>query len=1098
MARKRHETEEHYATPEFTGRYVRAISYYTPAAIETRSRSRREKTRWVLAAAADAKKDIMTAVSPTDADIATPLLAAKEAYAACKERHLTDRKEIRDLLLPDVIAAFGVAAKETLGFEPRDLQIQAATLLYEGNGEKGVIADMKTGEGKTITAALNAAMFAVDGGSVHVATRNDYLARRDGLQMAAIYNALGLTVGVIQSTGETYVYNPYTQTLEPKGRNGVGRDAAYACDIVYGVGSEFGFDFLRDNSATHKSQLRQVRGRVHMVVDEADDVMVNQATTPLIMQREAKAASTKKEVVLEIGEHKITFSQMTRFMASFVDGLEEGKVDDPGGYFKQVKRMITQRKFGKLQKRKDALFRPSGDFVPNYVTGEIYPTSVGYARLQKELYLKLFRTLPQVNEFTKYAEGLFSNPEVASKLLYFLQNALKARCFYHNGQDYQVLRSRQTGLREVVIIDTATLGGGRPLVGRRFEDDLHAAIEAKERRLLPEKERATLPITSDRPVGAAITFQNYFALYDTLAGMTGTATYSAEEFYNAYGTDVVMIPRHTKSKMINHTENMPLLFKTREGQFRWMMNEIKRRYFTVDANKIKIPTQEELEQRGITPEEAEKERIAYMNNIGYLRPILVGLQTPGDVDAFFREYLLPEVTKFILNPMQDEQFAKYMQANFPELLTPGQETELRNFLAIVTGNIKGSINLQSLTAENSADEEARIANAGKLMTITVTCMAGRGTDIKLGGEHGTLSQHDVVNDRGGLYILGEHGSPESDEQLVGRGARWEDNGEAILVARADGLLIERSLGREVARYFRETEMGDNDYYTGPDATRHVQEWQQHVLQQGVDSRKHLIELYRVQNEQRTALYRDREQIVSADNIDNAAGRIFELVVDDIVTEYEQERQISASDVLADELVTKIASLFPNQSLATLGSAQVRKLLRIVRAVNGNPGSSANLLYLLDHLSPEERALLAKKDLRGLLVSFLEERYVAATVDREFKAREAIPTSGSIVSRQIQEREAAEQVLEAERQMMLAIVDEEWTEQMQDLKQIERARWLQNPATIIAKGFNGAENPDVWYIREAGRRFDGMKRRILEQIARALLASPQVATATEAS
>ncbi|MFZ5654630.1 MAG: preprotein translocase subunit SecA [Pseudomonadota bacterium] len=363
-----------------------------------------------------------------------------------------------DQLLPEAFATVREVASRTLGLRHFDVQLIGGIVLHQGK-----IAEMRTGEGKTLVATLPAYLNALPGRGVHVVTVNDYLARRDATWMGPIYRALGLSVGVIQSFAGPGVPNSFrlgpTGELEP-----VSRREAYAADILYGTNNEFGFDYLRDNMALRLEDKSQ-RGQVYAIVDEVDSILIDEARTPLIISGAARDSSALYKRI----------DQLVRLM-------KPGTEDDPA------------------------------DFIPDEKTRQVELTEAGHEKIEQLL----------------IGEGLLGPDDSLYQaanlgLLHHVHNALRARNLFHRDVEYIVRDG------EVVLIDEHT---GRTMPGRRLSEGLHQAIEAKE----------GVAIQSESQTLASTTFQNYFRLYEKLAGMTGTADTEAFEFQQIYGLQVVVIP----------------------------------------------------------------------------------------------------------------------------------------------------------------------------------------------------------------------------------------------------------------------------------------------------------------------------------------------------------------------------------------------------------------------------------------------------------------------------------------------------------------------------------------------------------------------------
>ena len=393
-----------------------------------------------------------------------------------------------DAVLPEAFALVRESSKRTLGLRPYDVQLIGGALLHSGK-----ITEMRTGEGKTLVGTFPAYLNALAGKGVHVVTVNDYLARRDGVWMGQIYAALGLSVGIINSSG-SYLYDPNHQDKDAL-RDEVGsfkvvyeflrpctRKEAYAADITYGTNSEYGFDYLRDNIEFEMINVRQ-RGHAFAIVDEIDSILIDEARTPLIISAPAEDSENLYEL----------FANIARSLR-----VEEHYLID--------------------EKLKSATL-----------------TDAGIEAAEKMLGI----------------ENIYTDKGI--KYVHHLETAVRAKALYINDKEY-VVRDN-----EVVIVDEFT---GRLQPGRRWSDGLHQAVEAKEGVLIQRESRTY----------ASITYQNYFRMYDKLAGMTGTGLTSQEEFYTVYKLEVVPVPTN---RSINRSDFNDLIFQNEPGKFTAIINRVK-------------------------------------------------------------------------------------------------------------------------------------------------------------------------------------------------------------------------------------------------------------------------------------------------------------------------------------------------------------------------------------------------------------------------------------------------------------------------------------------------------------------------------------------
>ncbi len=410
--------------------------------------------------------------------------------AELKER--LAKGETLDQILPEAFALVREASRRTLGQRHYDVQLIGGIALHRGN-----IAEMRTGEGKTLVATLPTYLNALTGLGVHVVTVNDYLSRRDGVWMGQVYAFLGLTLGVINSQNTSFVYDP-THTEKDAERDGVAvykvvyeflrpssRKESYAADITYGTNNEYGFDYLRDNLANRAEDIVQ-RPHNYAVVDEIDSILIDEARTPLIISSEAEES------------------------------------DD------------FYRKFADIAIR----LNPDEDYSIDEKRKTISLTDAGISKAEQALNID--------NIYT----------EKGIKYVHHLETAVRAKALFLKDRDYVITNG------EVVIVDAFT---GRMQPGRRWNEGLHQAIEAKE----------SVKIQKETRTAASITFQNYFRFYKKLSGMTGTARTSEEEFRKVYGLDVIEVPTHREIKRVDHND---LIFQTEKGKWQAIAKEVRARH----------------------------------------------------------------------------------------------------------------------------------------------------------------------------------------------------------------------------------------------------------------------------------------------------------------------------------------------------------------------------------------------------------------------------------------------------------------------------------------------------------------------------------------
>jgi len=424
------------------------------------------------------------------------------------KKNLRDFKRTAfDEILPEAFALVRESSKRTVGLRPFDVQLIGGIVLHEGG-----IAEMKTGEGKTLAATFAIFLNALEGEGAHLITVNDYLARRDANWMSPIYHKLGLSVGCIQHDC-AFIFDPQTEpdqnevSVEMENLRPISRREAYACDITYGTNNEFGFDYLRDNLVLDASQMSQ-RKHHFAVVDEVDSILIDEARTPLIISAPDTESSSKYDMV---AKQVLPLLKKVRF----VTNIEESEA-----------------------KKFHADLGEGYDIVANEEKKSALLTQEGQDKCEKALGINgLFEEFEGDNLEWKHA----------------IDQLIKAKVFFHCDKDYVIKDG------EIIIVDSFT---GRLMPGRRYSEGLHQAIEAKEG-LEVRKESKTL---------ATITFQNYFRFYEKLAGMTGTAATNAEEFIKVYGLDVVSIPTN---KPVIRVDRSDSIYKTEKGKFMAVARKIQ-------------------------------------------------------------------------------------------------------------------------------------------------------------------------------------------------------------------------------------------------------------------------------------------------------------------------------------------------------------------------------------------------------------------------------------------------------------------------------------------------------------------------------------------
>jgi preprotein translocase subunit SecA len=804
-------------------------------------------------------KRVATAVNSIEEDYTDLTDAELRALTDEYRERLADDEDLDDLL-PEAFATAREAAQRVLGQRPFDVQIMGAAALHYGN-----MAEMKTGEGKTLTGVLPAYLNALAGNGVHLVTTNDYLAQRDAEWMGRIHRFLGLSVGVVL---------PGASPAEHR--------AAYECDITYGTNNEFGFDYLRDNMAMSADQLVQ-RGHYYAIVDEVDSILIDEARTPLIISGPA-----------EHNQRWYTeFSQIIGRMQRGTDGEGDYEVDEG--------------------KRTVAI------------------TERGVAKVEDRLGI----------------ENLYES--VNTPLVGYLNNAIKAKELYHRDKEYIVRDG------DVLIVDEFT---GRVLPGRRFSEGMHQAIEAKE----------GVKIKQENQTLATITLQNYFRLYDKLAGMTGTAQTEAAEFNKVYGVGVVSIPTHLP--MIRD-DRSDVIYKSEKAKFNAVVDDIAERH-----------------------------------TLG--QPVLVGT-------------------------------------------TSVEKSEILSVLLKRRGVPHNVLNAKFL-----AREAEIVAQAGRKGAVTVaTNMAGRGTDIMLGGNPEYLAAAEVraqgldptedpdgyaqalaaatpkweavckaegeeVVAAGGLYVLGteRHEARRIDNQLRGRSGRQGDPGESRFYLSLQDDLMRRFRASAVEAVMDRLNIPEDVPIESKMVSRQIKSAQTQIEGQNAEIRKNVLKYDEVLNQQRQVIYAERRRVLNGEDLHEQVRHMVEDVVGEYVAGAAAEGYSEDWDL--DQLWSGLKQLYP---------------------------IGLTIEDVLDEVGGER----AKLDVDALRARLVDDAF-AAYARREEELGEA-------------------PMREAERQVLLSVIDRKWREHLYEMDYLKEGVGLRAYAQ---------RNPVVEYQREGYAMFQTMLDGIKEE------------------
>ncbi|MFH1715491.1 MAG: preprotein translocase subunit SecA [Elusimicrobiota bacterium] len=605
-----------------------------------------------------------------------------------------------DDLAAEAFACVREASKRTIGLRHFDVQILGGMVLHQGK-----IAEMRTGEGKTLVATLPVYLNSLTGKGVHVVTVNDYLAKRDSEWMGPVYKFLGLTIGVVQHD-----------------INHEERKNAYACDVTYITNNELGFDYLRDNMVTSREE-KVLRNQYYAIVDEVDSILVDEARTPLIISGPAEMSTEKYYII-----NRIVPSLKGRFVT------ESEQID---------------AKYNNID------LSVGFDYLVDEKAHTATLTAQGVANCERMLSVK----------------NLYD--DIQSEWVHHINQALRAHNLFKRDVDYVVNNG------EVVIVDEFT---GRLMPGRRWSDGLHQAVEAKE----------NVKIARENQTLATITFQNFFKMYEKLAGMTGTAVTEAEEFWHIYKLDVLEIPTNQPIKRI---DNADVIYRTEREKYSAIVNEI-----------------EELNRKG--------------------SPVLVGTRSIEKSEKLAHMLKRKGVPHQVLN-------AKYHEM-----------------------------------------EAHIIAQAGKKGAVTIaTNMAGRGTDIVLGGNPSLERDREDVLNAGGLHIIGteRHDSRRIDNQLRGRSGRQGDPGSTRFYLGLDDELMRLFGSERISMVMQKLGMQEGEDIQHPWISKAIESAQRKVEGMNFDIRKQLLEYDNVMNKQREVVYTQRNMLLESESLRDSVNDLIDEV-----------------------------------------------------------------------------------------------------------------------------------------------------------------------------------------------------------------------------
>ncbi len=662
-----------------------------------------------------------------------------DAELTAKTQEFRDRYhkgETLDQLLPEAFATVREAAKRTLGMRPFDVQLLGGIVLHQGR-----IAEMKTGEGKTLTATLPAYLNAISGEGVHIVTVNDYLASYQGEEMSKLYRFLGLEVGII------------VHDLDSDQRK-----KAYAADITYGTNNEMGFDYLRDNMVLYQKEMVQ-RGHNFAIVDEVDSILIDEARTPLIIS---------------------------------------GRGEKPNEMYERADRFVNRLKnevdYTVDEKDKAAIF-----------------TEEGVRKAEESFGI----------------ENL-SDPE-NNELNHYLIQALKANTLMKRDVDYVV----QNG--EVLIVDEFT---GRLMIGRRFSDGLHQAIEAKER----------VKVAHESKTLATITFQNYFRMYKKLSGMTGTAKTEEEEFQGIYNLDVVQIP--TNRPMIRVDMN-DIVYRTKKGKYNAVIEEIIKRHTTG-------------------------------------QPVLVGTVSVEVSELLSHMLTMRGIKHEVLNAKQHAREASIVaQAGHYGAVTIATNMAGRGTDILLGGN--PDYMARRTLRQEEVPEEIIEAATGFNENVSEEVLTVRARYRALRDEYkkNTDAEHEKVVAAGGLHIIGteRHESRRIDNQLRGRAGRQGDPGSSQFFVALEDDLMRLFGGERIQPMIERLGMDENTPLEAGLLTKQIENAQKRIESRNYQMRKNVLQYDDVMNQQRTIIYGQRLQVLKGEDMKSTIRTMADTLIDEAVDRF---------------------------------------------------------------------------------------------------------------------------------------------------------------------------------------------------------------------
>ena len=791
--------------------------------------------------------------------------------------------ETLDDLLPEAFAVVREASKRVLGMRHFDVQLIGGIILHQGR-----IAEMKTGEGKTLVATLPVYLNALTGEGVHVITVNDYLAKRDSEWMGKVYRFLGLSVGLVIA-----------------GMNPKQKQEAYACDVTYGTNNEFGFDYLRDNMVIYKEQLVQ-RKLKYAIVDEIDSILIDEARTPLIISGRGNKSS-----------------DLYKKADNFVRRLKA--------------KVIVEEDVKDFEQAED---NENYDYIVDLKAKSASLTQKGIKKAEQEFHLENFNDIEN------------------SELVHNVNQALRAHGIMKKDIDYIVKDG------EVLIVDEFT---GRIMYGRRYNNGLHQAIEAKE----------NVKIADESKTLATITFQNYFRMYEKLSGMTGTAMTEEDEFEEIYHLDVIEIP--TNKPMIREDHN-DIIYKNEEAKFRAVISDIR------ESNEIGQPV-----LVGTVSIEKSEKLSALLKREGIKHEVLNAKFHEKEAEIIAQAGKLGAVT-----------IATNMAGRGTDIMLGGNSEYLAKQEMRKLGYREELI--EQATAFNETDDQEILEARKKFKELE----AKHDEKIK--------EEKEKVIAAGGLKIIGteRHESRRIDNQLRGRSGRQGDPGESRFYIGLDDDLMKIFGGDKVTAVYNLLGADEDMPINAKMISKSVETAQKRVEGRNFSIRKNVLSYDDVMNAQREIIYTQRRQVLDGENLKDKILKMMDSVAEDIVTIYLSEENVNREALMQD-----VKTTFAIDKLDSLKETNL------------------NANKIIDEVKEKIHDIYAQKETEI----------------------------------------GSETLRELERVVMLKIVDQRWMDHIDNMDELKNGIGLQ--------GY-GQKDPVVQYRILGGEMFDEMNANIKVDVVRFLL------------